>query len=410
MATSSYASNFVDGKNLAKEIVWKELVENNLDIRRDMKKFLGKDKEFLICHSCTNPVGQQCRGCMIGHFYCSSQCQRTDWKEHKANCGKRYKCEEVPKKRMGNIATRNISKGEIICVERPILMIDTFKDICIDDIKKVYNKKFRKLSSEQQVAIMNLTYEYKDKKNSPNDKQFAKFIGIIMSNVMDLQKFDMRKSGLFLDCCRFNHSCIPNAETYFSDPYLRVYAVRDIVKGEEICISYYGDNFLAIRDTPNDTPPIIQDLKVAKGLSVTPFVCYCKLCQMEDETVLEEMNDYRIKFWKLQKKFYQAQPGSLQYIRICHEVLDYINSNGRLHLFWTDFFSRKGLGSALMVKEKDEAKYFLKQYHESAVIRKGKDSPSAVVARQCQILIESDDLEKTEIFDVLIDCICMATV
>ena len=375
----------------------KEFVENHAEIRQTLKKMLPKDETFFTCRSCSNSVAQQCKGCMIGHFYCSSQCQRSDWKEHKANCGKRYKCEEIPKKGMGNVATRNISKGEIICVERSVLMIDTCnktQNILIPDIKKVYNEKFRKLSSDQQEAIMNLTYQYKDKKNSPKDKEFATFLGIMKSNLIELQKFDVNQAGLFMECSRFNHSCMPNADTFFAEPYMRVFAIRDILKGEEICFTYYGDNLLAKRDISDDTPPTIQELKVP--LKVAPFTCYCELCQMEDESKLEEINNYRIKFWKLEKKLYQTESGSLQYIKLCHEMLDHINCSETLHLVWTDFYSRKGFLAALLAKEKEEAKYFSEQYYKSIVIRQGEDSPRAAMTKTYQLLIDYDDLEDTD--------------
>ena len=179
---------------------------------------------------------------------------------------------------------------------------------------------------------------------------------------------------------------------------MRVYAVRDILKGEEICFNYYGDTLLAMRDISGDSPPTIQELRddLKSQQTVDAFICYCELCQMEDELKLEEINDYRIKFWKLEKNLYQTQSDSLQYVRLCHEMLDHINSIETLHLFWTDFYARKGLAAALMAKEKDEAKYFLEQYYNSTVIRKGEGSPSLVIVRQYQDLIDFDDLEDTK--------------
>ena len=120
-----------------------EFAENHDEIRQALKKVMPKDKLFFHCQSCRMSVGQQCSGCKIGQFYCSNECQQVDWKKHKENCGRRYKCAEVPKKGLGNLATRNIAKGEIICVEKPALLIDTFEDTNTVDIyecERVYNK------------------------------------------------------------------------------------------------------------------------------------------------------------------------------------------------------------------------------------------------------------------------------
>lgn len=47
---------------------------------------------------------------------------------------------------------------------------------------------------------------------------------------------------LFLHGALFNHSCEPNADLVFSiDMTMKIFAVRDIAEGEEICISYLED-------------------------------------------------------------------------------------------------------------------------------------------------------------------------
>ena len=138
---------------------------------------------------------------------------------------------------MGNVATRKITKGEIICVERPILMIsnDSYTGtVYIDDLKKVYASKFKQWPEEKQKQLMSLNYQSVDRENSPRDKVFAKFLGILRD------------------------SCYPNSEVYYSEPYLRVFAVKEIMEGEEICFSYKGDTFLGPKDLSSDTPPSIQ--------------------------------------------------------------------------------------------------------------------------------------------------------
>ena len=77
-------------------------------------------------------------------------------------------------------------------------------------------------------------------------------------------------------------------------------------------------------------------------------------------------------------------------------MLDHIKSGGTLHLYWTDLYARQGLSAALLHKKKDEVKYFLEQYYENVVIRKGEDSPSAICARNYHFLIDFDHLEDTD--------------
>jgi hypothetical protein len=50
--------------------------------------------------------------------------------------------------------------------------------------------------------------------------------------------------GVYLQCARLNHSCLPNAVRASEDNIMSVVAQKDIASGEEITISYLDDNFL----------------------------------------------------------------------------------------------------------------------------------------------------------------------
>jgi hypothetical protein len=50
--------------------------------------------------------------------------------------------------------------------------------------------------------------------------------------------------GVYLQCARLNHSCLPNAVRASEDNIMSVVAQKDIAAGEEITISYLDDNFL----------------------------------------------------------------------------------------------------------------------------------------------------------------------
>ena len=44
------------------------------------------DSSAMLCLSCNKPGVNRCSGCSNGR-YCSAQCQKQDWKQHKAICG-----------------------------------------------------------------------------------------------------------------------------------------------------------------------------------------------------------------------------------------------------------------------------------------------------------------------------------
>ena len=77
--------------------------------------------------------------------------------------------------------------------------------VYIDDLKKVYATKFKQWPEEKQKQLMSLNYQSIDRENSPRDKVFAKFLGILRDNLKSLRVFDVNQDGLFLDCSRFNH-------------------------------------------------------------------------------------------------------------------------------------------------------------------------------------------------------------
>ena len=425
MALKSFeASNSIANADPRKQ------VKDFLDARQVFTKHFPVDKEGFQCQFCKKSVKKQCNGCKIGIFYCSNTCLQADWKDHKGYCGRRYESLEVPQKGKGNLATRNISKGEIICVERPVLLINTFKngnDINAREVKKVFKKTFKNLTNTQQEAIMNLSHPFIDDKKSETDKVFSKFLEIIKTNGISLKESDefptgripydaarkyflIAKVGLFLDFSRFNHSCMPNSDYFYANPYIRLYATRDIMKGEEITFSYCGDS-LGRTGISYDSPKTIQEMKVyLKSLiNSLSFVCYCEFCQIEDKKKLEEMYDFRHKFSKLQKKIKEknglpSKQGYHEYIRNCRKMLDHINSSNELHLFWTIFYSKKGMTAAFAARDRIESIYFLKQYYESVVIRNGKGSAIPIMVKLVldhNKVDENGDTDLNSFFDAL---------
>lgn len=378
----------------------REFAKNHQSMRRDLKKLLPRDKEYFSCKACEKSgdgTPKQCDGCKRGVFYCSMNCLKNDWKNHKANCGRLYKCEKVPNKGMGNVALRNIAKGEIICMERPVLSMtdnEYSNTLSTPELRKIYSSKFKQLSTTQQQDVMNLSFQLVEVEDCPKDKKFALFAGVLLDNLMNFARFDSNKRGLFLDCSRFNHSCYPNSEAFYSEPYLRVFAVRNIMEGEEICFTYHGDTLLAIKDLSKDTPPTIEAMKeeVKSKKAVMSFDCKCWLCTTDDQRRLQEINDYRIKFWKLGRKFYRTKALSQEYIQMCRELLEHINSGDTLHLSVTDFYARKGTMAAMLTKNSNQVKFFIEEYHKAKVIRRGEDTVSAKDTEHVNILANMEGL------------------
>ena len=81
--------------------------------------------------------------------------------------------------------------------------------------------------------------------------------------------------GLFLTCSRMNHSCLPAVQMSSDDEEeTEVRALRDILAGEEITVSYLRTSALQGRAE-----------RVAKLLAGWSFQCCCQVCELEGEAL-----------------------------------------------------------------------------------------------------------------------------
>ncbi|KAF4590778.1 hypothetical protein EYR40_009375 [Pleurotus pulmonarius] len=163
-----------------------------------------------------------------------------------------YTIVDIPGKGLGMVATQDIEQGDLIASERPLLLAPHgmcgFRDIWFEyeatqeeqqaamfsEVERVLRVAYDRMRPDDQAAYMKLHNAHLDDGSGP-------LLGILRTNVYSL--FDMQGSkytGVFNELSRINHSCCPNADRTFHRASLsmRLYAVRDIQKGEEITTSY----------------------------------------------------------------------------------------------------------------------------------------------------------------------------
>ena len=125
----------------------------------------------------------------------------------------------------GVVATRDIEYGELIVQERPVMKIFSQQEN-----EEALTLMFEQLSDAQKSSVMSL--------HDAHAKDGVKtLIGIKKSN-----SFAKDADGHLAVLCpvisKFNHSCLQNVDHVYVEPFQRVYAVRNIKKGEELCTSY----------------------------------------------------------------------------------------------------------------------------------------------------------------------------
>ena len=220
-----------------------------------------------VCKVCRQLAEKRCVKCLSA-WYCSKECQVANWKVHKKDCkasiDNTSKMEDptnciqslmanhhlnsdfpsAPKKvpiykenepcfsiikingkGEGVIATRDIEYGELIIQERPLMKI-----LIHEENEEALKLLFEQLSDSDRTSIMNLH----DAHAKNGEKSL---LGIKHSN-----SFAKDSEGNLSVLCsvisKFNHSCLQNVDHVFIEPFQRVYAVRNIKKGEELCTAY----------------------------------------------------------------------------------------------------------------------------------------------------------------------------
>lgn len=163
-----------------------------------------------------------------------------------------FRLQETAGKGWGLFAGESIPAGECIIVEQPTLVYDHYSAAMAnfgkgysrsrsekewDKIEaELLQKKFERLSGQQQKKIMMLH-------NCYEDSDLSALLGIVRTNVFGLSG---TLRGVYIFCSRFNHDCEPNCTYEFSEPQkfdtetptIKVISVKHIEAGDELTIIY----------------------------------------------------------------------------------------------------------------------------------------------------------------------------
>jgi hypothetical protein len=158
-----------------------------------------------------------------------------------------FEIRSSPGKGLGVFATKNIPRDAVI-MRDPVV----FQYQKGENLMEQYHR-FTMLPKTTRRNILNLTAPYvnpcgslltlsKYRSRMPKKSLFkmVHLQNITASNVLPTYYDAKLCGGLFLNACRINHSCIPNADHASKDDYgyMVMRANRDIDAGEEITYSY----------------------------------------------------------------------------------------------------------------------------------------------------------------------------
>ena len=213
--------------------------------------------------------------------YCSRECQKKDWRRHGWNCVP-VMVTEIPGRGRGLIAAKDIKKGELIFIDKPLIQVDKTKFLADTAAESfLILKKIENLPSEAKLQFYRLKGSdnkcYEDLKSSQGELMGPVDVFLRNAAVKNLSFY------LYLNIALLNHSCAPNADAgklleknNAGKLYNRIEirAIKDISKGEEItfCVSL-GTSI---------TCAVLRTREARKIFIKEEFGFECKCCACSD--------------------------------------------------------------------------------------------------------------------------------
>lgn len=181
-----------------------------------------------------------------------------------------FQVQDLGPKGMGVVAARDIEKGELLLKEQPLLVVPVVRDTRqLDAWEQRILADLADCPQQQQDSF----WELADCHSEVGQKTAT---GIVRTNGLPIERADGADVvGLYSTMSRFNHSCVHNVNnSYQEDAGGEVlHALRNIRKGEELCITY-----IDLFSTRQDRQSTLQ--------RVFNFRCTCPACSLTGEALL----------------------------------------------------------------------------------------------------------------------------
>jgi len=235
---------------------------------------------------CSHCVKQRAgaRRCSNCHkvSYCSTECQKSDWTKHRANCFP-VRAENVGLAGRGLVTTRKVKMGELIMKETATVVLPPGTGIWeagdtiyrqVEKLPTCDREEFYRLTRKKgllEVSENLLTAAGEDlnkRKMAESVCQRIEETAIFFNN--DIKTEDNCKC-LFLNLSLANHSCCPNSSWTggAKNPrQLELRAAKEIPEGEEVTV-----NYIIVEARFQD-----KSVRQARLLDGWGFHCVCSLC------------------------------------------------------------------------------------------------------------------------------------
>lgn len=282
---------------------------------------------------------------------------------------KAYRLEAVPGKGMGMFATRDIKYGELLLAEKPLMIVDDWQQRTGGGA--AIEAAFRQLSAEDQARVMALHDAHTGAQGPTLGTAVAERMGstpdgrktaaaIFRTNCL-AAGVNSIASVLCDEVSRFNHSCAQNVAHAWAPPYERIYAIRDVREGEELCTSYCG-------------PVHCFAERQARLKMVYGFTCECSKCGA-DPAERARSDKRRTKYERLDEKIPEVgSRDQRQALGLIAEVFDLVKEEEPLNqpaVLMRHAYD--GFQMACALQNLAQAKKWIQKAYDYCVIENGEE-------------------------------------
>jgi len=241
---------------------------------------------MVMCGTCEVPLPPTGCFCPCGKVsYCTSDCQRKDWKAHKPSCPP-YKVVRQEGRGRGLVATRKLGVGEVVLGEIPLMVIDSQDS---EVATEVFRVEWGEVEEEQRRLVLQLFDPVRDSLKQEQEEEVVRAQRIFAANSMQVCEvgalYSPTEGALYHHISLLNHSCIPNAVWSWSKGEYRrkvVRTMRVVGKGEELLVNYLDMEAFNLG---------AREDRRAALLDKFGFICRCSECGLEGREL--ETNEER---------------------------------------------------------------------------------------------------------------------
>ncbi|KAM7211703.1 SET domain containing protein [Rhypophila decipiens] len=251
--------------------------------------------------------------------------------------------QEFPGKGTGVVANRAIKKGEIIKAEMPTLLLQF--DMPGIDSKPGAQNGANELSREERLGIYGKAVERLDEVSK---KKFMRQVGGDVVGIVDKNSFrlfvdgDEGHLGVWADVSLFNHDCRPNTHYRIQNLTHITVAVRDILPGEELTVSYI-----------EGTIPYAER---QERLESWGFKCACHACTQDLSQIAQ--SDARLKaITGIEEELEQLVKSGDDFPQDIGDRLVQLYVDERLDNYIAHAYTKAALLKSMIGNKKDAIKY-----------------------------------------------------